>query len=884
VKPLRAWTARLRDTLRPSRREREMADEFASHLALHVDDNIRAGMSPAEARRQALLKFGPMEAVKDAYRDRARFALAGRIGQDLRFALRLLRRAPAFSLAAIVTIALAIGVNAAMFSVLNAAALQPLRLPEAARLTRVSIGIDGPVRRGVSGVASMLALPEYETVAAEAHAFESVMAYAPFQPVTLGGIEPRPVLATLASCTYFEVLRVRPALGRALAPADCRPGADAQVAVLSDALWRSAFAADPAVVGRAVTLNRIPFTVIGVSPPGFTGTEVVAEDLVVALPAQPALERERDLLRAADVSWLMVIGRLRPDATLAQARRDLALTAGRLTAAAPAGRIIRLDAATATLSSLPEARRLVLAIGTVVLTAVALVLLIACANIANLLLARAVTRRREIAVRMALGAGRTRLIQQLLTESLLLAGIGGICGVAVGSWASRVVVAFVIARLPPGVWPLIFEPRADIRVGLYAAALTTLTGLAFGLAPALQSTRRDLAADFRDGSGAGARGGRLRGMLVSLQVAVCLVLLLSAGLLTRGLYRAQTLDPGLAMDGVSVVSYDLPGAGYTLPAAAAFQRQTIERLAALPGVRAVAQSSAAPLSTQHAETRFDLGEGRSRYLEFSVVSPGYFDVLHIPIVRGRTFTAAETQSEGAAIVTESTARRLWPGADPLAQSLVLDKVPRPIVGVVRDAQVSRLGFSDDTYVFLPAGPDSQQRLQLLVAGTGPVPGAAAIRAAVSAGDPQLATTVAGLSENLEQWRAPSRLVASLSSALAALALILACTGVFGTVAYAVSRRVREIGIRVALGAGRADVLRLILRQGMRPVLIGIGLGLAGAAATSTLFSSMLFGLSPYDPLAFIAVPAALTGVALLAGYVPARRALRVAPTEALKAE
>jgi predicted permease len=886
IRVIRATLLRVLGTFGGSRSERELADELQSHLQLHIDDNLRAGMSPAEARRQALVKFGGMEAIKEQHRDRGGLPVLRHIVQDLRFALRLLRKAPGFSITAIVTIALAVGVNAAIFTVLNAAALQSLPVPEGHRLVTLAISFEGQGRRNVSGAPSMLSYPEYEAVRDQSPGFDGVLAFSgSLNTVTLGGVEPRPVLATLASCNYFDVLRVRAGAGRMLTADDCAAGAPAAV-VLSDRLWRTAFSADPSVVGRTIMLNRAPFLVVGVAQAGFTGAQVVAEDVFVPVTFQRTIDRGQDVLSNANVSWLIVMGRMKPGASLASVQADLAVIAARLTATQPPGRTARLTAARATLSSLPEVRTLVLTIGSVILAAVALVLLMACANIANLLLARASARRREIAVRLALGAGRGRLLQQLLTESLLLAAIGGVAGFIAAGWTSRTVVQYLLGNLPAGTWPLVFDPQPDWRVALYAVTLTTLTGLAFGLVPALQSTRRDLASGFRDVTASDRRDSRkLQNTLVTVQVAVCLVLLISAGLLARGLYRAQTLDPGINMSNVTAVAYDLPNAGYEAAAAAAFQRQVIERLAAMPGVRAVAQTGVTPLSDQRTEMAFGLpGTGTTRYFEFSPVSPSYFEVLQIPIVHGRNFTAGEVESEAALLVTESTARRLWPGADPLGQALTLDKVTLPVVGVVRDAQVSRLGRTDESYLFLPAGPASQLRVQLLVAGTGAAPSAAPIRAVVAGLDPQLAVRITRLEDNLEVWRAPSKLVAALSATLAILALVLACTGVFGTVAYAVSRRVREIGIRVALGAAHVDVLRLIVRQGMRPVAIGMAIGLAGAATVSTVLSNLLFGLSPHDPFSFVLLPSLLFAIALFACYVPARRALRVEPTTALRAE
>jgi predicted permease len=464
--------------------------------------------------------------------------------------------------------------------------------------------------------------------------------------------------------------------------------------------------------------------------------------------------------------------------------------------------------------------------------------------------------------------------------------IGGVIGVLAASWSSRAVMAYLLAHMPAGTEALVFDPKPDARVLLYALALTALTGLAFGLVPALQSTRRDLASDFRDATATDRRSSRRwQSVLVTVQVAVCLVLLLSAGLLSRGLYRAQTIDPGVAMDDVTVLTFDLPAAGYESASAAAFQRRILDRLGAMPGVRGVAQAQPLPLSGQHHETTFSLpGTDRSMNIEFSLVTPEYFDLLGIGLVRGRNFTPAEVAAESAAIVTESTARHLWQDADPLTKALTLDAVQRPIVGVVRDTQLSQLGVTSSDYVFLPAGPSAQLRMRVMVAGGAGAVSSRQLRAAVASLDPYLAVKVTRLADNLQAWRAPSQLVSALAAVLAALALLLACTGVFGTVAYTVSRRVREIGIRVALGAARHDVLRLIVRQAMRPVLIGIAIGLAGAAAVSTVLVSMLFGLSPHDPLSFTLVPSVLFAIALGACYVPARRALRVDPTIALRTE
>ena len=895
MRTLRAWLRRIMAVFGSARREREMADEIASHLQLHVDDNLRAGMTPEEARRQALIKFGPIEAIKEQHRERRGVPVLQHVGQDVRYALRWLRKTPAFSVAVIATIALAIGVNTAMFTVLNAAALQPLRTPQSANLISVALDIRGPSGRGVHGARSMLSWPEFSAVRDQVGDFDGAMAFNAFNPVTLGGTEPRQILATIASCEYFDVLRVRAELGRTFMRSDCDRGAPATV-VITDAVWKSVFGADPSIVGRSVSINRTPFTVIGVTAAGFTGTEVVAEDVFVPIQTQPAITRGRNLIDNANMSWLSVIGRARDGASLGSVRAQLAVVAARLSAADPSRRTFRLDGTRATLSALPEARTLVLGVGAFIVGAVALVLLIACANIANLLLARSTERRKEFAIRMSLGASRRRLVQQLMSESLLLACIGGALGFWGAEWATRAIVRLLLGHLPHGVWPMIFDPRPDETVLIYAAALTTITGIAFGLVPALRGTR-DATLELRTATSTDRPANRrLQQSLVGIQVAVCLVLLLSAGLLARGLYRAQTIDPGLDMNGVSVIAYDLRGAGYSPAAAAAFERRLTDRLAAMPGVRGVALTTAVPLSDQHQQTGFGVDpSGELRYLEFTQVSPAYFDLLGIPIVSGRKFSAADAASGRAAIVTESTAKRLWPGEDALTKTLTLDKIARPVVGVARDTQLSRLGESGASYVFLPRGTlagsvslssagVTMDEAFVLVAGTAAAPSVRELAAAVQSVDPELAVDVNRLADNLEQWRAPSMLIAILSAAIALLALVLALTGVFGTVAYAVSRRVKEIGIRVALGAARRDVMRLVVRQGMRPVFVGIAFGLAGSALASTLLVKLLYGLSPHDPWSFTLVPLAFFAVALAACYIPARRALEVEPTIALRAE
>lgn len=868
--------------------DRELSDEIESHLQFHVDDNIRAGMPPSEARRQALLKFGALESVKDQHRDQRGIPALDRLGQDVRYGARLLRRNPGFTMIAVVTVAVGVGVNTGMFSVLNAAAFRSLNLPGSDRLVTIGQTFTGRIHRNVHGMPSLVSYAEYHAYRDDNRVFSGLLAYMPCVEVTLGGEHPQELVGTMTSCNYFDVLDVRPALGRGFRAFDCAgPGASA-AAIISDALWRGAFGADPAVVGRTIALNRTPFTVIGVAPPNFNGTEAIQSAFYAPVTMQSALVPDREFLSDDDLSWLVLIGRLRPGATIAQARADLAVIAARADAQHK-GRTTHVLLSPATLASVPEVRSIVLGIGGVILLSVGLVLLIACANLANLLLARAMTRRREVALRQAIGASRWRIVQQFLVESVMLAAIGGAAGSLLSFWGSAGAVRYLLGHLPGGSPSFAFDVTPDLWVFWYALGLTLATGVAFGIVPAFRSARTDLTGalkqdDDRNGPG---RAGRLRGLLIGTQAGVCAVLLVACALTTRALIQTQTLDVGFNTDGIVGVSYDLAGAGYTPAHAASFERQLVNQLMAVPGISRVVPAGTSPLSGDRSATDFSSPTGaKELQLEFTPVAPGYFSLLGIPIVSGRDFSVEEARgSTPVVIVNQSAASRLWPDGDPLGAVLTFNKKTAVVVGVARDSQVSRLGMPDSPMIFIVDTIADAQHNQLLVQTTlGPAATSKAIRTAAASLDPQLVLNVASLSDNLELWRTPARIATALAGALGFIALVLACTGVFGTVAYAVSRRAREIGIRIALGAAATDVMRLMMKQAMRPVLIGLTLGLAAAAAVSSVFSSLLVGISAHDPLSFAAAGAVLAGSALAAAYWPTRRALRVEPTVVLRHE
>ena len=808
---------------------------------------------------------------------------------DLCYAARTLRQNPGFAAVAVLAIALGIGVNAGIFTVLNGAALRSLPVPDSAKVVSVYQIFHGKIRRNTHGNQSFFSTSEYQAYRADNHVFSGLLAYSPDLMVTLGGDRPRQLYGQLTSCNYFGVLNEPPALGRAFLESDCAaPGSNA-VVVLSDDLWRSAYGADPAIAGKKIILNRQLFTVAGVAPPGFQGTEPVQSAFWAPFTMQRALEQGGDFYGDTNMSWLVLMGRSKAGVPLSQVRADLGVIAGRIDQLYP-GRKTTLAIQTATLLSMPEERQLLTAAGAIILAAVGMVLLIACANVANLLLARAAGRQKEIAIRLSVGASRGRLIRQLLTESLFIALIGGALGSAVAFWSFNAIMRFVVTHLPNGVPPLGFNVGPDLRVLGYSLTLTILTGMVFGLAPALKASQPDLSTTLKsEGAGLGAKsGGFLRQALVCVQVTVCMVLLIAAGLLLRALYLAQTIDPGFEMKNVSAVSFDLRGQGYNDQRAAVFERQLMERLAALPGVDAVAQAGTTPLSDNHWGTGFTIpGESQPRQIEYNNVTPEYFSMLNIPIVRGRSFTGIETNGGArVAIVTESAARSLWPGQDAVGKALRQEGDGEvQIVGVAKDTQVAKLGKSDTIYLYLPAGPKEQLRMQVLVHGAAGFASISnSIQAAARAIDPDLLVDVERLEDNLENWRTPSRIVAILAGSLGALALLLAATGIYGVVSFAVSRRVKEIGIRMTLGADARSVMRLILRQAMRPVVLGAVLGIAASAGVSQVLSSMLFGMSTLDPVAFVLVPLFLMAVALLASYVPASRATRVDPMVALRYE
>ena len=878
-----------------TRRKRMLADleeDIRDHLERETQDNIDRGMSPEEARRAALRKFGNVTRVKQETWKVWSVEWIEQLLQDLRFGIRTMWRSPGLTVAAVLAIALGVGINVGIFSVLNGLALRLLPVPHAARVVSINqiFHFHRQPDRLIHNDASWFSYSEYLDYRDHNHVFSGLVAYEPYLEATLRDGAARQVLGTAASCNYFEVLMEHPALGRGFVDSDCATAGRSAVVVLSDSLWRSAFAANPLLVGKQVVLNRTPFTVIGIARSGFTGTEPIPSAFWVPVTMQEALEPGINRLSSDNMSWLAMLGRVRRGVTMQQVHADLAVTAAGIDQLHP-GRTTSLAIRTATFFSSPDQRQYLIPVATIVIIAFALVLLIACANVANLLLARASVRQKEIAVRLSMGAGRWRLVRQLLTESLLLSIGGGALGSIIAFGSFNWITRLVTSHLPHDFPPIAVNVGPDLRVLTYALLLSAVTGIAFGLIPALRSSRADLNNCMKVGgttAGSDRKSGRfLLNTLVGSQVTVCMVLLIATGLLLRGLYHAQNVDPGFEIKGVATIFLNLERQGYDQAHAKQFMQRFQEQIQAIPGVTQVAQTECAPLSHDFSASQFTVqSDGDTAFVEYNHVSPNFFSLVHIPIMRGRSFAPDETSDAHAIIVTESTARRLWPDQTPLGKVLREPSGREDwVIGVAKDAQVAHLGESISNYLYFPAGPQQDSRSYVLVRYSARFTDVAkSIREVAHSIDPGVSMDVKTLDDYLEVWRAPARVVTALSGTLSTLALLLCSIGVYGMVSYSVSRTVHDTGIRMALGADGTNIVRHVLWQAMRPVLIGGVVGVGLSAAVSGVVASLMFGLGTHDPIAFVSVPLFLMTVAQVATSIPARRAMKVDPIVALRCE
>ena len=805
--------------------------------------------------------------------------------QDIRYALRSLQKTPGFTLAVVLTLSLGIGANTGIFSVINALLLRDL--PEVTRPNELLLIGRTMDNNGFD----TFSYPDYLDLRNQSRTLQGVAAFAVVAAHVTGSSATERARAALVSENYFTVLGTSPAHGRFFAPDENQPSNPVQVVVLGAGLWQRAFGGRADVVGQTIRIDNHPFAVIGIAPVGFQGINRGDQlDLFLPIAVQPIATPEwGSFINERESVWLQLFGRLGPGVSLARAQTELRGSAAALFAASAADRRGWGITAATTVGFDPFTRANVVSFLRLLQGAVILVLAIACANVANLLLVRSASRRKELAIRASLGAGRGRILRQLLTESALLASLGGLGGLLIAYWGSDFLKALPALRVGGDID---FSP--DGRVLLFTLAVALAAGVLIGLLPAIHAARPDLAGELRQGAEAGRlRGTRLRGALVVTQVAVSLVLLVAAGLFVRTLRNAYAVDPGFATD-VLVAQLDLSLQGYDEPRGRGFYDQLLRDLEGLPGLRSASLALNRPFGGGF-DTRIDAqgalidAEHRGYRTDRNSVSPGYFETMGITIVRGRGFTAQDAAtSTPVTVINEAVAEQLWPGQEAVGKRLVRTwgGPALEVVGVARDAKYRSLFEPRRLTFYQPLTQDYHAALVVHLRPTGdPLSLAGPLQRAVHALDPELPVyRIQPLAERLAGSLGQQRTAAMLVSGFGALALLLAAIGLYGAVAYSASQRTREFGIRIALGAQRPDVLRQVLREGVVLAVIGLAIGVAGAAAVTRLVRSQLYGVSPIDPLSFSVVSVLLLVVAVVASLAPARRATRVDPMVALRTE
>jgi putative ABC transport system permease protein len=877
MKKVRALMVRLGGWFSKNKYERELREEFESHLALHIDDNMRAGMTAAEARREALLKFGGMEAAKESMRERARFLWFDTTWQDLRYALRGLRLNPGFAATALLSLALGIGASVAIFTVADNLLLRPLPYPEPSQLVMVWENKLKDHPRNVVSPGNYLEWKAQNTV------FSRMAGLVDWKGVLNDGRRSEELDMQLVTAEFFPMLGAQAHRGRLFTAAEDIPhGPD--VIVISYRLWQNWFGGDEGIIGRAVQINAKTQTIIGVLPPSFYFRNR-SSDVWILLGLDPAENYLKTQGR-----WMLTAARMKPSVTLRQAQAQMNTIAQRLDAAYDLDKGWAVNVEPLRDSLVFDVRNSLL----MLLAAVVLLLGVACANVANLLLARYTTRRREMAVRGALGAARWRLIRQLLTESVTLSLAGGVLGVALSRWAVSGLVALAPKELARST-----HIAFDTRIVFFAIALSLVTGIVFGLAPAMVAARYDLTKALREDSASNiSSGARLRAWLVAGEIAASLMLVAGAGLLFRSLVGLQAVDPGLDPSGVLTFRVSLPHGSYPKDSQRLdFFTRAVGQLGQLPGVRAASAVSYLPFNGQAAGTKIEIAghppakPGAELISIIRTVLPGYFGTMRIPFKNGRDFTAADNlqNSPFRFIVNESFAKKYLAGEEPLGKRIsawMSNNNPfGEIIGVVGDVKEGSLDKDPTPTIYyvhahLPYGA------MVMVARTDtPQALADAALKMIQKIDPQQPIAeVRTMEQVVQETFARQRFSALLLAGFSLASLLLAAVGIYGVLSYSVAQRTREIGVRVALGAEPGKIVGLIVGHGARLVAAGSVAGLGGALALSGLMKSLLFGVAPRDPMTFVLAPILLILVAVIAAYLPARRAAHLSPTEALRSE
>jgi putative ABC transport system permease protein len=877
-----------RNILGKQRTDLDLDQELGAYLDLLADDNARSGMSREEALRQARRELGSMDQIKENVRDIRTGVSMDNLLQDVRYGLRVLKRNPGFAATAILTLALGIGATTAIFSVVDAVVFKPLPFPNAARLVRIRSLI---AESDAGGVASY---PDFLDWRARSHGFESMAAYRTDDSNLIGPHDPIHLQGAVVSAQMFSLLGVSPALGRSFLPAEDRPAAagGADPVVLSYGLWQRQFGSAASALGRGIQLGEHLFTVIGVMPQGFQypiQAEPVELWTTIAVDARDG----NGMAAQRGAHYLDVAGLLKPEVTLQRAQDELADIAHELNREHPENKA-------RTVRIVPEVRSIAGPIRApllVLLGAVGCVLLIVCVNVANLLLARATGRRKEMAVRAALGAGRGRAARQLFTESVSLGLLGGILGLALAFVSLKLLV-----RLIPAEVPRLNAIGLDGRVLAFALLISLAAGILFGLAPALRVSKTSLTGSLREsGRGAGSGGkehSRVRNALVVSEVALAVVLLLASSLLIQSFRRLTQTDPGFDRRHVLTFQLDAP-AGKHRAQVSAFFREVVLQIGALPGVQAASAVASLPLTGDNLSTSLEV-EGQPTPMgsrpsaDFNAIEPNYYRTLRIALVEGRDFTERDdSKSPLVAIVNRTLARRFFPNQNPIGKHVRPgvgadpgEPPMREIVGVIGDVKQSDPGGAAAPEVYVPLAQIPFSPMVVVVnTANEPQSLAEPARRLVAALDKT--STIYHL-ESLDQYFAQAvaapRFITLLLSGFAGLALLLASVGIYGVISYIAAQRTQEIGIRLALGARKGEILWMVIGKGLAPALAGLAIGIAAAFRLTRLLSSLLYGVSPTDPFTFAMVPLILMGVALLACYIPARRAAKTDPMVSLRYE
>jgi predicted permease len=879
-----------------NRSDDDFRDELDAHLDAEAERQMKQrGLDEENARFAARRTFGNVLGAVERFHESRRWAWTERVTQHVKLAVRALIQHPSFSATAIVSLGVGIGFMTAIFTIFYALAFRALPVPQADRLVNVYQILRGDYNRAVHGTGSWISYLEYQNYVAAIDsarrtgggALTSAAVFAPAEwaAETRAGA----LRGEYVSCNYFGVAGVRMARGRGFTNDECAHIGDPAVAVLSYSTWQREYGGDTAIVGRQVRINRVAFTIVGVAPDGYMGMTVLGASAWMPVTMQPAVEHGRDSLVTQDWSWMIMAARLAPGASISQARAQLSVPAAQRDRALNPKRQTQVVVSSAALLNFPEVKQQGgLAAGFIILLGAVLVSMV-CANIMNLLLARGVARRREIGIRLAIGASRGRLIEQLLTESIVIALLGGLLGFA---------LAHGLPALLPRVVPvpdLQINLAPDARILVATLIVALLTAVVFGLVPALHATNMDLVSASKGAMttrGGHVRTSRLRSSIVGVQIFGSALLLIVSALFVRAASHAALVDPGYTTDNVVSFKLNLEDLGYTRERQQVTLDQLRDRIAAEPGVAAQGYVWPLPLlgrMSQPVTRMAGNGQGRAEIpdVAMAVMSPGLIDALQIHISKGRNLTDAEARGSGdqrAAVVSASLARQLVPDGDALGTAFKVDDRTYVVTGIAEDARYVSLGRDHEMFVYMPPthGPH-EPALNIIARTSGST---ARLERLVTQWakemDPSIVVQTQRMSERVELELKPIKLASVIAASIGALAMFLALVGIYGVVSYAVSQQTRDIAIRQALGASRRSVVELVVRQGARPIVIGLAVATAVSLVLAQLIRTLLYGMSPLDPIAYVGVLALLLGASLLAMFGPARRATRISPAVALR--